>query len=102
MSGFHASKAQRMKVRFALCSFCGAGPGCDPMHVIPRSLGGCDDPLCVVSACRSCHTSYDTGRLDALAALESLHRRELAHAVEHVGLIATLRRVTNDREAATP
>ena len=97
MTGFAASKAQRQKVRFSLCVFCGRGPGCDPAHVIDRSLGGCDDPLCVVPACRDCHRAYDQGQLDALPAFESLCRPELAHALLHVGLERLRWRVTNQR-----
>ena len=33
-------------------------------HVVPRSLGGCDDALCVVALCRDCHRRYDRGALD--------------------------------------
>lgn len=97
MSGFAASKAQRAKVRFSLCIACGIGPGCDPAHVIPRSLGGCDSADCVVPLCRTCHQDYDTGKLDLLPALEALARPELAYALLHVGLERLRRRVTNTR-----
>lgn len=83
---FAASTAQRRKVRFSLCAFCGRGPGCDPAHVTPRSLGGCDHPDCVIPACRDCHRQLDKGEFDALPALEALYRTELAHAVLHMGL----------------
>ena len=66
----------------------------DPAHLIPRSLGGCGDPLCVVPHCRSCHRAYDEGRLDLLPHLEPAWRAQLAHAVGHVGLIAALRRIS--------
>ena len=65
----------------------------DPAHLIPRSLGGCGDPLCVVPLCRRCHRAYDRGELDLLPHLEPAWRAQLAHAVGHVGLIGALRRI---------
>lgn len=91
-----ASERQRVKVSGQVCVACGASP-CDPMHVIPRSLGGCDRPECVVPACRDCHRAYDEGRLDALPCLQGRWHLELAHAVSHVGLLAALERITNTR-----
>ena len=68
--------------------------GTDPAHLIPRSMGGCGDPLCVVPLCRGCHRAYDLGRLDLLLPhLEPGWRAQLAHAVGHVGLIGALRRI---------
>ena len=69
----------------------------DPAHLIPRSLGGCGDPLCVVPLCRRrCHRAYDSGELDLLPYLEPAWRAQLAHAVGHVGLIGALRRISGD------
>ena len=70
------------------------------MHLIPRSLGGCGDALCVVPACRRCHRAYDRGDLDLLPYLEPGCRAQLAHAVGHVGLIGALRRIRGRREPA--
>ena len=70
------------------------------MHLIDRSLGGDDDPRITVPGCRRCHRLYDEGRLSLLEHLESSHRAELAYAVELVGLLAALRRITNRRWAA--
>ena len=68
------------------------------MHLIPRSLGGCGDALCVVPACRRCHRAYDRGDLDLLPYLEPGCRAQLAHAVRHVRLIGALRRISGRRE----
>ena len=77
-----------------------ASTGVDPAHLIPRSLGGCGDPLCVVPLCRRpCHRAYDSGELDLLPHLEPAWRAQLAHAVGHVGLIAALRRISGTRDA---
>jgi hypothetical protein len=95
-----ATNAQRAAVAGRPCIVCGTGHGVDPAHLIPRSLGGCGDPLCVVPLCRRpCHRAYDSGELDLLPHLEPAWRPQLAHAVGHVGLIATLRRISGARDA---
>jgi hypothetical protein len=90
-----ASPAQRAKVQGQPCLVCGREQSewlaIDPAHVIPRSLGGCDDPACVVPLCRGfagegCHGDYDLGRVSLLPLLEPRWRVEQAHAVEHVGI----------------
>jgi hypothetical protein len=96
-----ASPAQRGKVAGRACIVCGATTAIDPAHVIPRSLGGCDHPDCVVALCRLHHRAYDRGRLDLVAYLEPDFRREAAHAVWHVGLAGALRRVSNQRGSVT-
>jgi hypothetical protein len=64
---------------------------------VPRSLGGCDHPDCVVPLCRSCHRAYDRGELDLLPYLEPGFRAELAHGLLHLGLLRLLGRVTSAR-----
>jgi hypothetical protein len=91
-----ASDAQRAKVAGQPCLVCGGRP-VDPAHLVPRSLGGCDDPDCVVPLDRRCHRGYDRGELDLLPYLEPHYRAELAHALRHVGLIALLGRVSGTR-----
>jgi hypothetical protein len=91
-----ASEAQRSKVAGQACLICGRRP-VDPAHLVPRSLGGCDDIACVVPLCRPCHRAYDLGRLDLLPYLEPRWRPELAHALMHLGLFRLLRRVTGCR-----
>lgn len=92
-----ASAAQRAKVKGWRCLVCSISTRIDPAHLIARSVGGCDDALCVVALCRSCHRRYDSGALDLVAYLEPEHRAEAAHAVQHVGLAAALRRISNTR-----
>jgi len=94
-----ASDAQRAKVLGRRCLVCGARP-VDPAHLVSRALGGCDQPDCVVALCRIHHRAFDRGALDLLPRLEPDHRRELAHAVEHLGLVGALRRVTGRRWGA--
>ena len=91
-----ASAAQRDKVRELACLVCGARP-VDPAHLVPRPLGGCENPDCVVPLRRAHHRRYDRGELDLLAALEPCFRRDLAHGLLHVGLLALLRRLTAAR-----
>jgi hypothetical protein len=95
-----ASDAQRAAVVGRLCIVCGADKRIDPAHLIPRSLGGCGDRLCVVPACRDCHRAYDRGELDLLHYLEPAWRAQLAHAVGHVGLVGALRRISGGRSGA--
>jgi hypothetical protein len=92
-----ASPAQRAKVAGRRCLVCSSPTRIDPAHLIARSVGGCDDALCVVALCRSCHRRYDSGALDLVAYLEPDYRAEAAHAVAHVGLAAALRRISNTR-----
>lgn len=94
-----ASMAQRRKIKGRPSILPGEGP-IDPMHLWPRSLGGCDDPLCVVPGARTVHRAFDAHELDILPALIA-HRyvAEIAHAVEHANgdLIAVLERLTSDK-----
>lgn len=92
-----ATDSQRGAVSGRPCIACGAPHRIDPAHLIPRSLGGCGDALCVVPLCRRCHRAFDTGQLDLLPCLEPGWRAQLAHAVGHVGLIGALRRISGSR-----
>lgn len=94
-----ASESQRAAVTRRCCIVCGTEKRIDPAHLIPRSLGGCGDALCVVPCCRSHHRAYDRGELDLLPYLEPAWRAHLAHAVGHVGLVGALRRITGTRSA---
>ena len=79
----------------ARCLVCGRVP-CDPAHLVPRSLGGCDEADCVAPLCRPCHRDFDERRLDLLPYLEPRYRAELAHALLHVGLVGLVRRFKTD------
>lgn len=94
-----ASAAQRAKCREQACVVCRRPAPSDPAHLIDRALlaAGQDDPLAVIPLCREHHDAFDHGRLDLLPYLEPHRRDELAYAVQRYGLLATLRRVTNDR-----
>ena len=91
-----ASTAQRDKISLECCVICGA-EHVHPAHVIDRSLGGDDDPRAVVALCPPHHREYDDGSLSILEYLEPHYRAELAYAVELVGLITALERITNQR-----
>ncbi len=93
-----ASPAQRAVAANGLCIVCGE-PGCDPAHLIDRSLAddGNGDPRAVVALCRRHHREYDECGLSLLEHLEPHGRAALAFAVERHGLIRTLERVTNSR-----
>jgi hypothetical protein len=91
-----ASEAQRAKVAARSCLVCGKQP-VDPAHLVPRSLGGCDEPDCVVPLDRRCHRGYDRGELDLLPYLEPRYRGELGHALTHLSLLSLLRLVTGTR-----
>jgi hypothetical protein len=89
-----ASATQRDAVRGARCIVCGARTAVDPAHLVPRAMGGCEHPLCVVALCRTHHRGYDRGRLDLVPYLEPRHRAQVAHAVMHLGLVGALRRLS--------
>jgi hypothetical protein len=93
-----ATDAQRAAVAGRCCIVCGANRRVDPAHLVPKSLGGCGNALCVTALCRPCHRAYDRGALDLLPYLEPAYRAQVAHAVGHVGLIGALRRLTARRE----
>jgi hypothetical protein len=92
-----ASDEQRAKVRHRACIVCAYAGPCHPAHIVDRAIGGGDDPRCVVPLCPHDHRLYDTGQLDLLPFLEPHWRDELAHAVELLGLVRALERVTNCR-----
>jgi hypothetical protein len=77
------------------CLVCWREPT-DFAHVIDRSLAPDPDrdPRRVVPLCRFHHTEYDDHRLDLLPYLARDHRDKLALAVELIGLVGTLERVT--------
>jgi hypothetical protein len=100
-SAMAVTESQRAAVAGRPCIACGATHRIDPAHLIPRSLGGCGDPLCVVPLCRRpCHRAYDSGELDLLPHLEPAWRPQLAHAVGHIGLIGAVRRISGQRRSA--
>lgn len=94
--GFAVAPAQWQAVQGRHCLVCARaaydGVKIDPAHVIHRSVGGCDEPPCVVPLCREDHRLYDEGKLDLLPYLD---RQTQAHAVSHVGLLDALQRITN-------
>ena len=65
-----ATERQRAAVAGLTCIVCSADRRIDPAHLIPRSLGGCGEALCVVPLCRLHHRAYDRGELDLLPYLE--------------------------------
>jgi len=85
-----ASEAQRRKVAGERCAVCDRRSA-DPAHLVPRRLGGCDRPECVIALCRTHHRLYDAGQLALAPYLGRGHRRERSHALTHVGR-ALLRR----------
>jgi hypothetical protein len=94
-----ASPEQRAKVRGAVSIVSAEGP-CDPAHLWPRGMGGCDHPDCVIPLTRAEHRDFDLGFLDLLPHLIAQGCWvELAHAVlaHHVDPIALLHRTTGDR-----
>ena len=96
-----ATDAQRAAVAGRSCIVCGTDRRIDPAHLIPRSMGGCGDALCVVPPAVRYHRAYDRGELDLLPYLEPAWRAQLAHAVGHVGLIGALRRISGGRPPAS-
>ena len=104
-----ASPAQRAKVvAFPFCLACGRGQSSfvsiDPAHVIKRSLGGCDDPACVIPLCRTfgggCHGRFDEGELDLLKRISGRWPAELIeyqHALTHALPVEVIERLAGAR-----
>lgn len=92
-----ASQPQRAKTRDANCASCGR-PGSDPAHLVPRSLGGCDHPDCVIALCRDCHRAFDDGMLDleALLALPTFSL-ERSHMAAHMSFARCVQRLRGSR-----
>ena len=89
-----ASGPQKDKAQEEGCRITGEhGPHVHPAHVIPRGMGGCDHPDCIVPLRADYHRLYDRGKLDVLP---HLTLDEQAHAASHVGLQAALKRTTNE------
>lgn len=81
------------------CRICGASPA-EAAHIIPRSRvspGPGENPLNIVPLDRKCHAAFDGLRLDILPYLS---RGEQSYAVELVGLIEAVRRLTGRRDDA--
>jgi hypothetical protein len=92
-----ASPEQRESIHGRACLVTGDTEGLTPAHLVDRSLGGCDSPLCVVPLRLDVHRAYDEHQLDLLPYLEAHGlREEIAHAVTHLGLIGALQRLTGE------
>jgi hypothetical protein len=96
-----ASPEQRAKVMTRACIVCRKHAGsCHPAHLIDRSLAPtemADDPRAVVPLCPEDHRAYDEEKIDLLPYLEPHFREEVAYAVEQVGIMRALRRLSGDR-----
>lgn len=96
-----ATRAQRAAVEGRACVVCAAHP-CHPAHLIDRSLAPSagDDVLAVVPLCPVHHWEYDDGPLDLLPYLEvgGAWREQISWAVQTVGLMSALKRITKRRE----
>jgi hypothetical protein len=75
----HAKIKAEGKCRVSHCS----RPAGDAAHVIPRSLGGRQEPDSTVPLCREHHTAYDAHEFDLLPYLS---KDEQAEAVRIVGI----------------
>jgi hypothetical protein len=93
-----ASKEQREKVKaIGFCRNCGGTSRhwpVHPAHAVPRGMGGCDSPDCVVELCLPCHCLQEQGKIDILPLLTL---QEQAHAVSHLGILGALRQLTGRR-----
>lgn len=99
--GFAASQEQRRKVECLLCAFCGSA-ACDPAHLTPRSLGGCDHPDCVIPLCRAHHRAFDLHQLDLEPVLARPEwARERAHMASHMSLRGCIERLGGTRSRVT-
>lgn len=98
-----ATPAQRARVKDRACIVCAAHP-CQPAHLIDRSLApeAGDRVVIVVPLCPPCHYEYDEGSLDLSPYLEPHWRDSVAAAVEAVGLLRALKRITKATWTVVP
>lgn len=98
----HATPGQRARIADRACTVCGEHAGhCHPAHLIPRGASKPDaanDERMTVPLCPECHRLYDDGPLDLLPHLEPYWRDAIVAAVEAVGLMAALKRITKRRD----
>jgi hypothetical protein len=98
-----ASPEQREAVKDRTCVNCGRSP-VDPAHLTPRSQGGCDDALCVLPLCRTCHVGLDRREGPAetldLAPVLALAEfaAERAHMASHMSFHRCIHRLTGERQ----
>ena len=99
-----ATPAQRARAKAMGCVVTGAQEGVDPAHLIARGFTtvGQDEPLAVVGLRRDLHRRYDAGELDLLPYLTGRHDDAVAFAVQRVGLITALERITNAKWMPVP
>lgn len=96
-ASFAASSVQREKVRDLACVVCCHEPS-DPAHLTARAQGGCDDALCVLPLCRSCHEAFDHGFLDLESVLAMRQfAPERAHMASHLTFEQCRRRLRGIR-----
>lgn len=76
------------------CRRCKSRMELEAAHVIPRSLGGDEHEDATVPLCRTCHTLYDSRKVDLLPFLS---HAEQAHAVSLVGMFTAYHVITGQR-----
>lgn len=84
--------AARVKVNNEhACRVCGSSaPYLEAAHIVPRSLGGGQNPESIVPLCAPCHREYDALNFDLLP---YLHREEEVEAVRVLGIERARRRL---------
>jgi hypothetical protein len=99
-----ATDEQRLNARTRGCVISSEYENVDAAHIIPRGMTtvGQDDPRATVGLRRDFHRKYDDGDLSILEYLEPYYRAEIAFAVERMGLITALQRITNCRWQPIP
>lgn len=96
--------------REGLCRVCGSQLFLQCAHVVGRKhdprvelesgeVAIFVDPLDVVPLCETCHRDYDARRLSLL---EHLSYAEQAAAVEHLGIVRALHRLSGNTAVPTP
>lgn len=80
------------------CRVCRSGDGIQAAHVMGRKYDRPDGVVLaddIVPLCPNCHMEYDGRGLDLLP---YLNYREQAAAVQHVGIVRALNRISGKRE----
>ena len=52
---WHVIRRRVLRASDGVCGLCGSQGACEVDHIVPRHMGGSDDPGNLMAVCRQCH-----------------------------------------------